>query len=62
MEHTQLVPAYDFICPLGWIGHRNLKAGALGIRSVPTILVDRFIVNGAQPPIVFAKALQGRFA
>ncbi|MEM5329253.1 DsbA family oxidoreductase [Paraburkholderia sp. JHI2823] len=37
------------------------KADALGIRSVPTILVDKFIVNGAQPPVIFAKALQGRF-
>ena len=40
----------------------RVKADALGIRSVPTILVDTFIVNGAQPPVVFARALQGRFA
>ncbi|CAG9252895.1 Predicted dithiol-disulfide isomerase, DsbA family [Paraburkholderia unamae] len=40
----------------------RVKADALGIRSVPTIVVDKFIVNGAQPPVVFAKALQGRFA
>jgi predicted DsbA family dithiol-disulfide isomerase len=38
------------------------KADALGIRSVPTLIVNKFILNGAQPPVVFAKALQGRFA
>ena len=40
----------------------RVKAHALGIRSVPTLIVDKFILNGAQPPVVFAKALQGRFA